>query len=43
MKVIRQQWETLVQNMDYIAEEKKMFNIRVKMFDNYGAYENGYV
>lgn len=42
-KVIRQQWETLVQNMDSIAEEKKMFNIRVKMFDNYGAYENGYV
>lgn len=42
-KVIRQQWETLLQSMDSIAEEKKMFNIRVKMFDNHGVYENGYV
>ena len=41
--IIRQQWETLQQNMGSITEEKKIFNVRVKMFDNYGAYENSYV
>ncbi|MGL4583638.1 MAG: AAA family ATPase [Flavobacterium sp.] len=42
-KIILQQWETLDKNMDNILEEKKIFNIRVKMFDNYGAYEHGYI
>ena len=41
--IIRQQWETLQQNMASIQEEKKLFNIHVKMFDNYGAYEEAYV
>lgn len=41
--IIRQQWETLQQNMGSITEEKKIFNVRVKMFDNYGAYEHGEV
>lgn len=41
--IIRQQWETLQQNLHAIKEEKKMFNISVKMFDNYGTYEHGYI
>lgn len=41
--IIRQQWETLDKNMDNIMEEKKIFNILVKMFDNYGTYEYGYI
>ena len=41
--IIRQQWETLQQNMATIQEEKKLFDVRVKMVDNYGAYEEAYV
>lgn len=41
--IIRQQWETLQQNLHAIKEEKTLFNIHVKMFDNYGAYEEAYV
>ena len=41
--IIRQQWETLQQNIHAIKEEKTLFNIHVKMFDNYGAYEEAYV
>lgn len=41
--IIRQQWETLQQNMAPIQEEKKLFDVRVKMVDNYGAYESNYV
>ena len=39
--IIRQQWETLQQNFSAIKEEKKLFNVGVKMFNNYGAYEHG--
>lgn len=42
-EIIRQQWETMQQNLHAIEEEKKLFNVRVKMFDNYRAYEHGYV
>lgn len=42
-KVIRQQWETLQQNLHAIKEEKKLFNVRVKMFDNFGEYKHGYI
>ena len=41
--IIRQQWETLQQNIHAIKEEKVLFNIHIKMFDNYGAYEEAYV
>ena len=41
--IIRQQWETLQQNLHAIKEEKTLFNTHVKMFDNYGAYEEAYV
>lgn len=41
--IIRQQWETLQQNLSAIGEEKKLFNVCVKMFDNYGAYKHGEV
>ena len=41
--IIRQQWETFQKNMESIMEEKKIFNIRVKIFDNYGTYEYGYI
>ena len=41
--IIRQQWETLQQNLHAIKDEMTLFNIPVKMFDNYGAYEEAYV
>lgn len=41
--IIRQQWETLQQNIRAIKEEKTLFNIHVKIFNNCGGYEESYV
>lgn len=41
--ITRQQWETLQQNMASIQEEKKLYDVRVKIFNNCGGYEESYV